>query len=418
MDTLTHTLAGLVLGECAARSQPAAATTLSLEQRRPLYIALLTVGSNLPDSDFLYSLLTGSKLDYLLHHRGHTHTLLGLLLGALLLFAAAAMWLRRVQWSAGRGDLRWLAAWSLLGPVLHVSMDFTNTYGVHPFWPLSARWWYGDAVFIAEPLLWAAAMPVLALVQTNWLRLLLVATVTIALFLLFSSELLAAPLRLMLVILMLGGLVLGHFWRARTVLLVSMTAWSAITAMFLVAHALATRTVDEFVASTDPAAKLLDHILTPLPANPLCWEVILVQQRGEQYSLRRATLALTPQWLPAGDCPNRDLDTLVSAPLHAVPARGTPQWHWFGEFSAARGELAQLLATRCEAAGYLRFSRAPWWSNAAGAVQLGDLRYDREPQAGFSEIVLRDVCPRHVPPWQPPRSDLLPTAPAPRVRSP
>ena len=89
MDTLTHTLAGLVLGECAARSQPAAATALSLEQRRPLYITLLTIGSNLPDSDFLYSLITGSKLDYLLHHRGHTHTLLGLLLAALLLFAAA-----------------------------------------------------------------------------------------------------------------------------------------------------------------------------------------------------------------------------------------------------------------------------------------------------------------------------------------
>jgi inner membrane protein len=215
----------------------------------------------------------------------------------------------------------------------------------------------------------------------------------------------------MLVTAMLGGLVLGHFSSARAVLLTSMTAWSAITAMFLMAHALAARTVDEFVASTDPAAVLLDHILTPLPANPLCWEVILVQQRGEQYSLRRATLALAPQWLSAADCPNRDLDTLVSAPLHGVPARGTPQWQWFGEFRAARSELAQLQATRCEAAGYLRFARAPWWSKAVDAVQLGDLRYDREPQAGFSEIVLQDACPRHVPPWQPPRNDLLPPAP-------
>jgi len=408
MDTLTHTLAGLVLGECAARSLPATGTALPLEQRRPLYITLLTVGSNLPDSDFVYSLLTGSKLDYLLHHRGHTHTVVGLLLAALLLFGAACACLRHLRWPAGRADLRWLAVWSLLGPVLHVCMDSTNTYGVHPLWPFSSRWWYGDAVFIAEPLLWAAAMPVLALVQNNWLRLALGAVVAAALLLLFSTELLTTPLRVLLVVAMLSGLLLGHFWSARAALLAAITAWSAVTAMFLVAHAIAARTVDEFVARTDPDAALLDHILTPLPANPLCWEVILVQLRDEQYSLRRATLALAPQWLPAAECPNRDLETLVSAPLHVVPAGGTPGWQWFGEFRAARAELTRLATTRCEVAGFLRFARAPWWSSVAGTVLLGDLRYDREPQAGFAEIELQDTCPRHMPPWQPPRSDLLP----------
>jgi hypothetical protein len=40
---------------------------------------------------------------------------------------------------------------------------------------------------------------------------------------------------------------------------------------------------------------------------------------------------------------------------------------------------------------------------------LGDLRYDREPQAGFSETLVRDDAPRRCArdvPWNPPRSDL------------
>lgn len=408
MDTLTHTLAGLVLGESAARSIPARATGLTLGQRRALYGTVLILGSNLPDSDFIYSLLTGSKLDYLLHHRGHTHTVPGLVLAAALLFGVAWAWLRRVRWPVQRSDLTWLAAWSLLGPLLHVSMDSTNTYGVHPFWPFTDRWFYADAVFIVEPLLWAAAVPVLGLVQRHWLRLLLTATVAAALALLFSSELLAAPLRVALVAAMLGGLLLGHYCSARTALLAATGCWTAVTAMFLVAHGFAARTVAAFAASSAPDTALLDHILTPLPSNPLCWEVILVQLRGEQYSLRRATLALAPQWLSATECPNRDLETAVSAPLAAIPAVSTPQWQWFGEFSADRAQLAQLVATRCEAAAFMRFARAPWWSLAAGKVRLGDLRYDREPQAGFSEPALRGTCPRHLPPWLPPRRDLLP----------
>src|SRR5690349_5308353 len=117
MDTLTHTLAGMLLGECAARSMPARGSTVPLERRRPLYIALLTVGSNLPDADFIYSLLTGSKLDYLLHHRGHSHTVLGLLIAAGLLHAGARAWLRRSQLQLTGFDSWSLLAACVLGPV-------------------------------------------------------------------------------------------------------------------------------------------------------------------------------------------------------------------------------------------------------------------------------------------------------------
>ncbi len=409
MDTLTHTLAGILLGECAARALPEQRSAMALGQRRSLYIGLLAVGSNLPDSDFVYSLITGSKLDYLLHHRGHSHTVVGVLVAAMLLFAFAAAWLKRARWSCNGADLRWLGLWALLAPVLHVTMDSSNTYGVHPFWPFSDRWWYGDSVFIIEPLLWVAFMPVLGLVQSNWLRLLLAAMITAALALLFGSELIPMPIRMVIVLAMLVNLLLGHFTAPRSALVAAVVSWCGVTLMFLVAHRIALRTVDDFIARTDPRAVTFDRILTPLPSNPLCWEVLLVQQRSAQYTLRRATLALAPTLLSAVDCPNRDLDTLATAPLQPVREPQSDQWQWFGEFVSAPGALTALLQ-RCEAAAFMKFARAPWWSRSAAAWRLGDLRYDREPGASFGEIDISDataVCPAHLPPWRPPRSDLL-----------
>ena len=64
-------------------------------------------------------------------------------------------------------------------PLLHIGMDFTNNYGVHPFWPLSNRWFYGDAVFIAEPLLWAACAPLAFTFRTTLARLIVAAILAI-----------------------------------------------------------------------------------------------------------------------------------------------------------------------------------------------------------------------------------------------
>jgi hypothetical protein len=68
------------------------------------------------------------------------------------------------------------------------------------------------------------------------------------------------------------------------------------------------------------------------------------------------------------------------------------------------------VAVDCEAAAAMRFIRAPWLAEINGEPVLGDLRYDREKELGFAELALEDPpprCPRLVPPWQPPRADLL-----------
>ena len=37
----------------------------------------------------------------------------------------------------------------------HILLDWTNNYGVRPFFPFNPRWYAGSFVFIAEPVLWA-----------------------------------------------------------------------------------------------------------------------------------------------------------------------------------------------------------------------------------------------------------------------
>ena len=35
----------------------------------------------------------------------------------------------------------------------HILLDFTNNYGVRPFWPFSEKWYSWDIVFIVEPVM-------------------------------------------------------------------------------------------------------------------------------------------------------------------------------------------------------------------------------------------------------------------------
>jgi inner membrane protein len=46
-----------------------------------------------------------------------------------------------------------LFAYACLAGLSHLLLDFTNNYGVRPFWPFSERWYSWDIVFIAEPVL-------------------------------------------------------------------------------------------------------------------------------------------------------------------------------------------------------------------------------------------------------------------------
>src|SRR5204862_3073180 len=92
-----------------------------------------------------------------------------------------------------------------------------------------------------------------------------------------------------------------------------------------------------------------DIIATPLPANPLCFAVLVVGTRGSEYSVVRATVSTMPSWVSADDCP-RDPDEHPTVPFAPIAHASTPAILYRGEFVAPRAELALLERNICEAA--------------------------------------------------------------------
>ncbi len=126
-----------------------------LNRKTALATATLTLAAEAPDLDVL-SRFGGSAFG-LNHHRGLTHSFLGVPL-----VAAAVVGFMYVFWRlrGRRTDNpnlppRWglLFGYACLAGLSHILLDFTNNYGVRPFWPFSERWISWDIVFVVEPVL-------------------------------------------------------------------------------------------------------------------------------------------------------------------------------------------------------------------------------------------------------------------------
>jgi len=92
------------------------------------------------------------------HHRGFTHSFLGLILmSAIVVGFMYLVWrLRGRRTNDPKLPPRWgwLFVSAYIAGLSHILLDFTNNYGVRPFWPFSERWYSWDIVFIVEPLLY------------------------------------------------------------------------------------------------------------------------------------------------------------------------------------------------------------------------------------------------------------------------
>src|SRR5262249_15359502 len=113
----------------------------------------------------------------------HTHTVPGALGLGLMTLLVVFVWVTSRRVNLSRREQGVLVSLALAGPFLHIALDYGNNYGVHPFWPLYNAWFYGDAVFIVEPLLWVASLPALLLLsKTAWARALYASLFAVALF--------------------------------------------------------------------------------------------------------------------------------------------------------------------------------------------------------------------------------------------
>ncbi|HYL96388.1 MAG TPA: metal-dependent hydrolase, partial [Terriglobales bacterium] len=144
MEPLTHFLTGACMGRAGLNRKTALATVT------------LVLSAEAPDLDVLGYF--GGPVYGFAHHRGITHTLVGVPMMAALtvvvVWGVYSLWhWRRKAARAPRWGL--LFGLACLGGLSHILLDFTNNYGVRPFSPFYPRWYSWDIVFIVEPVLWA-----------------------------------------------------------------------------------------------------------------------------------------------------------------------------------------------------------------------------------------------------------------------
>lgn len=152
MEPVTH----LLTGACLSRS--------GLNRRAAYATLTMVVAAEFPDIDTLWSLR--GPIEGFQHHRGITHTFLGLPFEAALIVAGVYAW---HQWRVKRArthplprakpltvaPIRWgsLYGLALIALLSHLLLDYTNNYGLRPFFPFNDRWYAASIVFIVDPLM-------------------------------------------------------------------------------------------------------------------------------------------------------------------------------------------------------------------------------------------------------------------------
>jgi inner membrane protein len=159
MEPVTHFLTGACLGRAGFNRKTAYATLVAV------------LAAEAADLDVLWGL--AGPVEELKHHRGITHTFVAVPVVAAVVVGAVWVLDRwRQKRNAGpstrrRGDLPgttegagqrvhwgWLYLTAVVAALSHLLLDWTNNYGLRPFFPFNPRWYAGSFVFIAEPVLW------------------------------------------------------------------------------------------------------------------------------------------------------------------------------------------------------------------------------------------------------------------------
>jgi inner membrane protein len=126
-----------------------------LNRKTALATLTVTLAAEAPDLDVL-SRLRGAAFGFA-HHRGFTHSFLGVPLDAAVVvgFVYLIWRMRGRQTKDPNLPPRWglLFFYACLAGLSHILLDFTNNYGVRPFWPFSEKWYSWDIVFIFEPIM-------------------------------------------------------------------------------------------------------------------------------------------------------------------------------------------------------------------------------------------------------------------------
>jgi inner membrane protein len=397
VDNITHSLVGIALADVTFGRRTS-------KSERRMAVGAAVIAANLPDLDLVYTGITPAPLGYLLHHRGHTHTVIGVAVLALLLALSyrAVKPVKRLP-TGTKTKLFLLIA---VTAASHLLLDTLNSYGVHPFYPFDNTWYFGDAVFIFEPWLW-----MLLGVAAAWNARTRLARAGAALpIVILPIAMLAMgmiPIEAAVALLAVG---LPFTWiagrlstrtRAGVAIMASLLVVSALVVTSRVAREAATRALQPEIRG-----RLLDVVLTPNPASPLCWSIIGIEldEAGGEYVMWRGTLSIEPRWKAPTACSSHNFGG-DPAPAGTI-GRGTLALR--PEVRQPLEPLRQLAREDCWAGAWLQFGRAPVLTGDA----VFDLRFAQRLGQNFTMMAVgrktgRSGCPPFLTNWGRPRADLL-----------
>jgi inner membrane protein len=141
VDFITHVLAGA----CIARA--------GLNRKTKLATVTVVLAAEAPDLDVLARLK--GPISGFAHDRGSTHSFLGVAVvsGAVVCVIYALFRLIGSRIKDPRLGPRWglLLGFAYLAGLTHILLDFTDNYGVRPYWPFSDRWYSWDIGLLIDP---------------------------------------------------------------------------------------------------------------------------------------------------------------------------------------------------------------------------------------------------------------------------
>jgi inner membrane protein len=249
MEPITHLMTGAILSRAGFNRKAAYATVA------------MTLAAEAPDLDTLWSIR--GPIAAFQHHRGWTHTLLGIPLEAAIV--TGAFWLYH-RWRSNRNEvrsqpeptppfdptttplphhhapIRWglLYCFSLIALLSHLLLDWTNNYGIRPFFPFNPHWYSGSIVFIFEPVIFL---------------LLLLALIAPSLFGLINSEVGARKQK----------------FRGRGWAIFALLSIAALWTFRFVEHAKALQLAQSNDYNEAPISRVF---ASPYPINPFHWQTI------------------------------------------------------------------------------------------------------------------------------------------------
>jgi membrane-bound metal-dependent hydrolase YbcI (DUF457 family) len=146
MDTITHGIAGALIGKAVFRGEDMFASRPMNRQR--ILTWSLMLGAIFPDSDVLRDIFSHDKLLIVTWHRSITHSLILLPLWALLLAWTTHVFCRWRKWEAP--SFAALVGIYAVGILSHILLDLVTTFGTMIWSPLEWSRPAWDMIFIVD----------------------------------------------------------------------------------------------------------------------------------------------------------------------------------------------------------------------------------------------------------------------------